>query len=175
MFGRRGRAHSPRCPLRLSGATEREWQEGFLGRATAGLCGLGPGAGPTCRPTTRTPRRLRGPRPQTMAAALLPCNSPMATGRSLMDPRMRLGRRPAARPSSPSVCSGASTTACWSGTATPSAALRGWTHLSTVALQADGRVGYVQPIGDRAIPGQVVDRNSTRTSGSAPSCWRRPR
>jgi hypothetical protein len=37
--------------------------------------------------------------------------------------------------------------------------------LSTVALQADGRVGYVQPIGERAIPGQVVDANSTSNFG----------
>jgi hypothetical protein len=37
--------------------------------------------------------------------------------------------------------------------------------LNTVALQADGRVGYVQPIGERAIPGQVVDANSTSNFG----------
>lgn len=41
----------------------------------------------------------------------------------------------------------------------------GWAYLSKVALQADGRVGYVQPIGDRAIPGQVVDQNSTADFG----------
>jgi hypothetical protein len=34
-----------------------------------------------------------------------------------------------------------------------------------VALQPDGRVGYVQPIGERAVPGQVVDRNSTADFG----------
>ncbi len=42
---------------------------------------------------------------------------------------------------------------------------RAWEYLSTVALQNDGRVGYVQPIGDKAIPGQVVDRNSTHNFG----------
>jgi rhamnogalacturonyl hydrolase YesR len=42
---------------------------------------------------------------------------------------------------------------------------KAWTYLSTVALQADGRVGYVQPIGERAIPGQVVDANSTSNFG----------
>ncbi|OIJ41161.1 glycosyl Hydrolase Family 88 family protein [Massilia timonae] len=44
-------------------------------------------------------------------------------------------------------------------------ALRGWRFLSRVALQADGRVGYVQPIGERAIPGQVVNQDSTAPFG----------
>lgn len=42
---------------------------------------------------------------------------------------------------------------------------KSWEYLSTVALQEDGRVGYVQPIGERAIPGQVVDSNSTADFG----------
>ncbi|HLT42124.1 MAG TPA: glycoside hydrolase family 88 protein [Sphingobacteriaceae bacterium] len=45
------------------------------------------------------------------------------------------------------------------------AALKGWNYLSTVALQEDGKIGYVQPIGERAIPGQVVDQNSTTPFG----------
>lgn len=45
------------------------------------------------------------------------------------------------------------------------AALKGWKYLSTVALQADGKIGYVQPIGEKAIPGQVVDANSTANFG----------
>jgi unsaturated rhamnogalacturonyl hydrolase len=44
-------------------------------------------------------------------------------------------------------------------------ALKGWKYLSDVALQADGKVGYVQPIGEKAIPGQVVDANSTSNFG----------
>ena len=44
-------------------------------------------------------------------------------------------------------------------------ALKGWRFLTEVALQADGKVGFVQPIGDRAIPGQVVDKNSTADFG----------
>lgn len=44
-------------------------------------------------------------------------------------------------------------------------ARRGWHYLMTVALQPDGRIGYVQPIGDRAIPGQVVDKDSTAHFG----------
>ena len=42
---------------------------------------------------------------------------------------------------------------------------KAWTYLTTVALQPDGRVGYVQPIGERAIPGQIVDVNSTANFG----------
>jgi rhamnogalacturonyl hydrolase YesR len=44
-------------------------------------------------------------------------------------------------------------------------AMRGWRFLSEVALQADGRLGYVQPIGERAIPGQVVNQDSTAPFG----------
>jgi hypothetical protein len=44
-------------------------------------------------------------------------------------------------------------------------ALNGWRFLRTVVVQPDGKVGYVQPIGDRALPGQVVDRNSTAHFG----------
>ena len=44
-------------------------------------------------------------------------------------------------------------------------ALKGWHFLRTVAVQPDGKVGYVQPIGDRALPGQVVDRHSTAHFG----------
>lgn len=44
-------------------------------------------------------------------------------------------------------------------------ALKGWTYLSMVALQPDGKIGYVQPIGEKAIPGQVVDSNSTTNFG----------
>ena len=42
---------------------------------------------------------------------------------------------------------------------------KGWHYLSKTALQADGKIGYVQPIGERAIPGQVVDQNSTTPFG----------
>jgi rhamnogalacturonyl hydrolase YesR len=44
-------------------------------------------------------------------------------------------------------------------------ALKGWEYLSTVALQPSGKVGFVQPIGEKAIPGQVVDANSTANFG----------
>jgi rhamnogalacturonyl hydrolase YesR len=40
-----------------------------------------------------------------------------------------------------------------------------WQYLTQVALLPDGRIGYVQPIGERAIPGQIVDRNSTSNFG----------
>lgn len=45
------------------------------------------------------------------------------------------------------------------------AALKAWNYLSEVALQPDGKVGYVQPIGEKAIPGQVVNANSTSNFG----------
>ncbi len=45
------------------------------------------------------------------------------------------------------------------------AALRAWNYLANTALQADGRVGYVQPIGEKAIPGQVVNAQSTANFG----------
>lgn len=46
------------------------------------------------------------------------------------------------------------------------AALKGWNYLYHTALQKDGSIGYVQPIGEKAIPGQVVDKNSTSNFGT---------
>lgn len=45
------------------------------------------------------------------------------------------------------------------------AAMKGWQYLQNIALQKDGTIGYVQPIGEQAIPGQVVDRKSTANFG----------
>ena len=42
---------------------------------------------------------------------------------------------------------------------------KSWKYLSTVALQPDGMVGYVQPIGEKAIPGQIVNAGSTADFG----------
>ena len=42
---------------------------------------------------------------------------------------------------------------------------RAWTYLTETAVQPDGKVGYVQPIGERAIPGQTVDANSQANFG----------
>jgi unsaturated rhamnogalacturonyl hydrolase len=44
-------------------------------------------------------------------------------------------------------------------------ALSAWEYLTGVALQESGKLGYIQPIGERAIPGQVVDANSTANFG----------
>ena len=44
-------------------------------------------------------------------------------------------------------------------------ALKAWHYLNNTALQADGRLGYVQPIGEKAIPGQVVNAGSTANFG----------
>jgi len=46
------------------------------------------------------------------------------------------------------------------------AATKGWKYLSTKALQKDGTVGYVQPIGEKAIPGQTVNAKSTSDFGT---------
>ncbi len=43
---------------------------------------------------------------------------------------------------------------------------RAWNYLSTTALQPDGRIGYVQPIGERAIPGQTVNQHSEAPFGT---------
>lgn len=45
------------------------------------------------------------------------------------------------------------------------AATKAYHYLTNVAMQPNGKVGYVQPIGERAIPGQVVDVNSTSGFG----------
>lgn len=42
---------------------------------------------------------------------------------------------------------------------------RSWDYLVNTALQPDGKIGYVQPIGERAIPGQVVNQHSTSSFG----------
>lgn len=42
---------------------------------------------------------------------------------------------------------------------------KSWQYLTTVALQPSGKIGYVQPIGERAIPGQVVNQESTSNFG----------
>lgn len=40
-----------------------------------------------------------------------------------------------------------------------------WHYLSHTALQPDGSVGYIQPIGEKAIPGQEVNASSTYNFG----------
>ena len=42
---------------------------------------------------------------------------------------------------------------------------KAWNYLSTIALQPNDKIGYVQPIGERAIPGQKVDANSEANFG----------
>ncbi len=42
---------------------------------------------------------------------------------------------------------------------------KSWQYLTQTALQEDGRIGYVQPIGEKAIPGQHIDKNSTADFG----------
>lgn len=42
---------------------------------------------------------------------------------------------------------------------------KSWNYLINEALQPDGKIGYVQPIGERAIPGQTIDKNTTADFG----------
>jgi rhamnogalacturonyl hydrolase YesR len=42
---------------------------------------------------------------------------------------------------------------------------KAWQYLTATAVQPDGTIGYVQPIGEKAIPGQVVDKTSTANFG----------
>lgn len=51
------------------------------------------------------------------------------------------------------------------GTACLPVVQKSWQYLTTVALQPSGKIGYVQPIGERAIPGQVVNQESTSNFG----------
>lgn len=43
---------------------------------------------------------------------------------------------------------------------------KAWSYLSTVALQTDGTVGYVQPIGEKAIPGQQLTVQNVTNFGT---------
>lgn len=42
---------------------------------------------------------------------------------------------------------------------------KAWSYLTQTAMQPDGKIGYVQPIGERAIPGQVVNKDATAGFG----------
>ena len=42
---------------------------------------------------------------------------------------------------------------------------KAWKYLTEIALQESGKVGYIQPIGDRAIPGQVINADSQQNFG----------
>ena len=46
------------------------------------------------------------------------------------------------------------------------AAQKEWDYLALVALQPDNSIGYVQPIGEKAIPGQVVNQKSVTNFGT---------
>jgi len=43
--------------------------------------------------------------------------------------------------------------------------LKAWYYLQNTAVQPDGSLGYVQPIGERAIPGQTLNSSSTADFG----------
>ena len=42
---------------------------------------------------------------------------------------------------------------------------KAWHYLTITAMQADGKIGYVQPIGEKAIPGQTINADSQANFG----------
>lgn len=44
-------------------------------------------------------------------------------------------------------------------------AIKAWYYLEKVAVQDNGTVGYIQPIGEKAVQGQIIDANSTSDFG----------
>ena len=42
---------------------------------------------------------------------------------------------------------------------------KAWRYLTQIALQNNGKVGYVQPIGEKAIPGQILNADSQANFG----------
>jgi rhamnogalacturonyl hydrolase YesR len=42
---------------------------------------------------------------------------------------------------------------------------KSWKYLTETAIQPDGTLGYIQPIGEKAIPGQIVNAKSTADFG----------
>jgi unsaturated rhamnogalacturonyl hydrolase len=103
---------------------------------------------------------------QAMAAALRPLQQPEGYWtRSLMDPAHAPGPETSGTAFfTYGLLWGINAGLLPRDTYLPSAQ-RGWRYLTAVALQPDGKLGYVQPIGDRAVPGQVVDQNSTAHFG----------
>lgn len=49
--------------------------------------------------------------------------------------------------------------------------LKAWSYLTTTALQPDGRLGYVQPMGENAVPGRGVDESSSSNFGVGAFLW----
>ena len=43
---------------------------------------------------------------------------------------------------------------------------KGWKYLSTIALQSDGSIGFVQPIGEKPDPTKTVDARSQAPFGT---------
>jgi len=46
------------------------------------------------------------------------------------------------------------------------AAAKGWSYLSTIAMQPNGSIGYVQPIGSAAVPGQIITATNVTNFGT---------
>ena len=117
-------------------------------------------------PLTDIHRPLYETRFRNMAAALIKIQQPEGYWtRSLIDPAQAEGRETSGTAFfTYGLLWGINNGYLDKTTYLPAAAL-GWSYLSTIALQPDGSVGYVQPIGSAAVPGQSVTAANTANFG----------
>ena len=117
-------------------------------------------------PSTDIHRPLYETRFRNMAAALIKIQQPEGYWtRSLLDPSQAPGRETSGTAFfTYGLLWGINNGYLDRSVYLPAAAL-GWSYLSTIALQVNGSVGYVQPIGSAAVPGQSVTATNTANFG----------
>jgi unsaturated rhamnogalacturonyl hydrolase len=117
-------------------------------------------------PLTDIHRPFYETRFRNMAAALIKIQQPEGYWtRSLLDPAQAEGRETSGTAFfTYGLLWGINNGYLDKATYLPAAAL-GWSYLSTIALQPNGSVGYVQPIGSAAVPGQSVTATNTANFG----------
>jgi len=117
-------------------------------------------------PLTDAHRPLYEARFKDMAAALIQIQQPEGYWtRSLLDPAQADGRETSGTAFfTYGLLWGINNGYLDKTTYLPAAAL-GWSYLSTIALQPNGSVGYVQPIGSAAVPGQSITATNTANFG----------
>ena len=117
-------------------------------------------------PSTDIHRAFYETRFRNMAAALIKIQQPEGYWtRSLLDPAQADGRETSGTAFfTYGLLWGIDNGYLDKATYLPSAEL-GWSYLSTIALQPNGSVGYVQPIGSAAVPGQSVTAANTANFG----------
>jgi rhamnogalacturonyl hydrolase YesR len=103
---------------------------------------------------------------QKLAAAIVACQQEEGYWtRSLLDPEQAPGRETSGTALNCYGLLWGINNGILSKTYLP-AAKKAWEYLATIALQKNNTVGYVQPIGEKAIPGQVVDQESVTNFGT---------